>query len=94
MDHAEPQSAVHYWLDLSAGLGYIAVGVRFNAFRHFLNAIDTLIANPAWKPGTPVLEDLRDCCSSSIESSTMSRESAPRSSKRLASIWSAAIGSQ
>ena len=26
-----------------------------------LDAIDTLISNPAWQPGTPVLEDLRDC---------------------------------
>ena len=57
----EPESAVHNWLDLSAGLAYIIVGVRFKAFRHFLDAIDTLIANPAWQPGTPVLEDLRDC---------------------------------
>src|SRR5687768_9406351 len=55
------KSAVYHWLDLSAGLAYITVGVRFNAFRHFLDAIDTLIANPAWQPGTPVLEDLRDC---------------------------------
>src|SRR5690349_13453759 len=61
MGSTEPKSAVHYWLDLSAGLAYITVGVRFNAFRHFLDAIDTLIANPAWQPGTPVLEDLRDC---------------------------------
>ena len=61
MEHAASQSAVHHWLDLSAGLAYIAVGVRFNAFRHFLDAIDRLIANPAWQPGTPVLEDLRDC---------------------------------
>ena len=55
------KSIVHHWLDVSAGLAYIAVSVHLKAFRQFLDAVDKLIANPAWQPGTPVLEDLRDC---------------------------------
>ena len=55
------EPAVQHWIDVPAGVAYIAVGAKLNAFREFLDAIGKLISHPDWKPGTPVVEDLRRC---------------------------------
>ena len=52
---------VQQWIDASAGLAYISVGAQLNAFDEFLSAIEKLIANPEWRPGMPVVEDIRQC---------------------------------
>jgi hypothetical protein len=55
----------YQWIDTMTGLAYIAVSGQMRAFIEFLNTIDQLIASPEWRPGTPVIEDLRDyhgCC--------------------------------
>ena len=48
------------WIDRGTGVAYVVVDGQMPAFVEFLNAIDRLIADPAWHPGTPVIEDLRD----------------------------------
>ena len=48
------------WIDRGAGVAYVVVHGQMPAFVEFLNAIDRLIADPAWHPGTPIIEDLRD----------------------------------
>ncbi len=53
--------SVHQWLDMSIGLAYIVVGPQLKAFSDFLHAIEELIERPAWRPGIPVVEDLRQC---------------------------------
>ena len=52
---------VQEWVDFSAGLAYIAVAGRLTVFREFLDAIERLLSHPDWRPGMPVVEDLRGC---------------------------------
>jgi hypothetical protein len=55
----------YQWIDKATGLGYIAVRGQMLRFIEFLDTIDALTASPEWRPGTPVIEDLRDyhgCC--------------------------------
>jgi hypothetical protein len=55
------RQSVQQWIDRVAGVAYISVGIRLESFREFLDAIDKLISHPDWRPGMPVLEDLRRC---------------------------------
>src|SRR5919107_5290625 len=48
------------WIDTTSGLAYITVHGHMTAFIELLDAIDRLVARPTWKPGTPIIEDLRD----------------------------------
>lgn len=52
---------VQEWVDFSAGFAYIAIVGRLTAFREFLDAIERLVSHPDWRPGMPVVEDLRGC---------------------------------
>lgn len=58
--HGE-RSMVQQWIDRTADLAYISVGVQIKAFDEFLDAIEMLISHPNWRPGMPVVEDLRQC---------------------------------
>ena len=49
------------WIDQTVGVAYISVGDHLEAFDEFLDAIDDLISRPEWRPGMPVVEDLRQC---------------------------------
>ena len=51
------------WIDRTAGIAYVTVRQPLRAFREFLDAIDALIAHPEWRPGMPVIEDLREASS-------------------------------
>jgi hypothetical protein len=55
------EPSVRQWIDTVAGVAYISIGSRLESFREFLDAIDKLISHPDWRPGMPVLEDLRRC---------------------------------
>lgn len=48
------------WIDRGTEVAYLVVHGQMPAFVEFLNAVDHLIADPAWHPGLPIIEDLRD----------------------------------
>jgi hypothetical protein len=48
------------WIDRIAGVAYICVRDQLPAFREFLNAIDQLITHPHWRPGMPIVKDVRE----------------------------------
>jgi hypothetical protein len=47
------------WIDGVAGIAYISVCGREMA-EGFLRAIESLLTHAAWRPDTPILEDLRE----------------------------------
>jgi hypothetical protein len=49
------------WIDKSADTAYITVRGRLETFRQFLDTVGALITQPHWRPGMPVVEDLREC---------------------------------
>jgi hypothetical protein len=49
-----------HWIDAVAGVAYVCVRDRLPRFDEFLNAIDSLIRHPQWRPGMPIVEDLRE----------------------------------
>ena len=48
------------WIDRTAGVAYVSLRNRLWAFHEFLNAVEQLIAHPDWRPGMPVVEDIRE----------------------------------
>jgi hypothetical protein len=48
------------WIDHMAGVAYICVRPNLRAFRDVLDAVETLIRHPDWRPGMPIIEDLRE----------------------------------
>ena len=49
-----------HWIDAVAGVAYVCVRDRLTRFEEFLNAIESLIRHPKWRPGMPIVEDLRE----------------------------------
>jgi hypothetical protein len=49
-----------HWIDAIAGVAYVCVRDRLPRFDEFLNAIESLIRHPQWRPGMPIVEDLRE----------------------------------
>jgi hypothetical protein len=49
-----------HWIDAVAGVAYVCVRDRLPRFGEFLNAIESLIRHPQWRPGMPIVEDLRE----------------------------------
>jgi hypothetical protein len=49
-----------HWIDAVAGVAYVCVRDRLPRFDEFLNAIESLIRHPQWRPGMPIVEDLRE----------------------------------
>jgi len=49
-----------HWIDAVAGVAYVCVRDRLQQFDEFLNAIESLIRHPQWRPGMPIVEDLRE----------------------------------
>jgi len=49
------------WIDQATGVAYISVLSKIQEFKEFLDAVEQLISDPKWRPGMPVIEDLRGC---------------------------------
>jgi hypothetical protein len=47
------------WIDGVAGIAYIVIRGP-TAYVELLDAIDRLTSDPVWRPGMPIIEDLRD----------------------------------
>jgi excisionase family DNA binding protein len=60
--HGTPPQNVQWWIDIQADVAYISVRNLINTFDEFLDGVDGLISQPQWRPGIPVIQDLRECC--------------------------------
>jgi hypothetical protein len=56
-----PSLSTIQWIDTRLGFAYICVPVHLAAFADFLDGVDRLLADVNWRPGMPVVEDLREC---------------------------------
>jgi hypothetical protein len=53
-------SMIQHWVDVSASLAYVAVSGPVTSLADMLEHVRSLVRDPRWRPGMPLIEDLRD----------------------------------
>jgi hypothetical protein len=51
---------IQHWVDGAASLAYVAVSGRVTSLADMLEHVQSLIRDPGWRPGMPLIEDLRE----------------------------------
>jgi hypothetical protein len=50
---------IQHWVDGMASVAYVAVSGHVTSLADMLEHVDSLIRDPRWRPGMPIIEDLR-----------------------------------
>src|SRR4051794_4016925 len=51
---------IHHWVDRAASLAYVAVSGPVTSLADMLEHVESLVRDPRWRPGMPLIEDLRE----------------------------------
>jgi len=51
---------IRHWIDPIASLAYVAVSGPVKQLGEMLEHVDRLVRDPTWRPGMPLIEDLRE----------------------------------
>jgi hypothetical protein len=51
---------VHHWMDSTGARAYVAVVGRLTTLGEMLVHLEALLADESWRPGMPLIEDLRN----------------------------------